>query len=342
MFKFGNIDMLYMLCAVPLMLAVYLVLHISNKRKLNKIADERIRNIIMPDVSFAKRSWRFVFYLIALVLLILAVADPQEGSKQEEVKRSGVDLMICLDVSNSMKAEDLTPTRLESAKRAISKLIGSLKGDRIGLIVFGGEAYTQLPITTDYAAAKMFLNTIDTDIIPTQGTAIGKALEQAMGSFPKNSKNKKAIIVLTDGENHEDDAIKEATICVENGINVHTIGLGSVTGTPIPLYINGRKNGFRKDKDGNTVVTKLNETLLQQVADAGKGVYVRASNTGVGLNLVFDEINKMEKTDYDSKIFTDYENRFQYFVALGLLFLIFEILLSERKSVWAKKLGLTS
>ena len=342
MFKFGNIDYLYLLGLIPLMVGYFIFITYRNKKKIEKIADFRIRNLIMPNVSKTKRNARFIFYTIALFLLITGAADPQEGSKQEEVKRSGVDLMICLDVSNSMLAEDLSPTRLESAKRAISRLIDNLKGDRIGLIVFGGEAYTQLPITTDYAAAKMFLSTIDTDIIPTQGTAIGKALDQAMESFPRNSKNKKAIIVLTDGENHEDDAIKSVAICNENGINVHTIGLGSISGTPIPFYINGRKNGYRKDKEGNIVVTKLNESLLQEVADAGKGVFVRASNTGVGLNLVFDEINKMEKTDYGSKIFTDYENRFQYFVALALFFLLMESLLSEHKSKLAEKLGLSN
>jgi Ca-activated chloride channel family protein len=342
MFKFGNIELLYLLGLIPLFITYFIFITYRNNKKIKKIADSRIREIIMPDVSKTKRNGRFILYILALCLLITAAADPQEGSKQEEVKRSGVDLMICLDVSNSMLAEDLSPTRLEAAKRAISRLIDNLKGDRIGLIVFGGEAYTQLPITTDYAAAKMFLNTIDTDIIPTQGTAIGKALDQAIESFPRNSKNKKAIIVLTDGENHEDDAIKSATTCNENGISVHTIGLGSLSGTPIPFYINGRKNGYRKDKEGNIVVTKLNESLLQQVAEAGKGVFVRASNTGIGLNLVFDEINKMEKTDYGSKIFTDYENRFQYFVGLALFFLILEILLSEHKSKLAKKLGLNN
>jgi len=341
MLRFGNIAFLYALGTLPILFAWFLFSYYRNKKKITGAFNSKIIEAIIPALSSAKLIFRFVIYLLAIAFLLIALADPQEGNKTEEVKRSGIDLVICLDVSNSMKAEDLTPDRLTAAKRAISKLIDNLKGDRIGLVVFGGEAYTQLPITTDYAAAKMFLETIDTDIIPTQGTAIGAAIEQAMSAFSENSKNKKAIIVLTDGENHEDDAIKTAITAVSKGITVHTIGIGSLNSTPIPLYVNGYKNGYRKDKEGNVVVTKLNEELLQQVAAAGKGVYVRASASGVGLNLVFDEINKMEKTDYDNKIFTSYENRFQYFVGAALLLLLLEFIMSNKKSVWLKKWRIT-
>jgi Ca-activated chloride channel family protein len=328
---------------LPLLAVVFFILYFKAKSKLNKNFHHKLLNeFIMPSFSSTKFIVRFLLYLLALLFLFIAAADPQEGSKLEEVKRSGIDLVICLDVSNSMLAEDLSPNRLIAAKRAISRLIDNLKGDRIGLVVFAGQAYTQLPITTDYAAAKMFLETINTDIVPTQGTAIGAAINQAISDFPENSKNKKAIIVLTDGENHEDDAIDVATKAAENGIVVHTIGLGSITGTPIPLYINGYKSGFKKDKEGNVVVTKLNEELLQQIAAAGKGVYARATNAGVGLDLVFNEINKLEKNDYENKIFTSYENRFQYFVAPALFILLLEIVLSNKKSDWLKKWGLTN
>jgi Ca-activated chloride channel family protein len=259
------------------------------------------------------------------------MANPQIGTKYEEVKREGFELMICLDVSNSMLAEDLTPNRLERAKQAISRLVDRLKNDKIGIVVFAGEAYIQLPMTVDHSAAKLFLRSIDTDIVSTQGTAIGKAVELAMSSFSTNSKANKSIIVITDGENHEDDALKQAAAAVEQGIKVHTIGIGSLDGTPIPMYKRGQMLGYRKDREGNTVVTKLNETMLQQIAASGEGTYVRANNSRTGLNALMDELEGMEREEFDSKMFTSYEDRFQYFIAVALLLLLIEVLLPSRK-----------
>ena len=258
----------------------------------------------------------------------------------ENMRREGFELMIALDVSNSMLAEDLQPNRLERAKQSISKTIDKLKGDKIGVVVFAGEAYVQLPMTTDYAAAKLFLSTIGTDIVPTQGTAIGKAIELSIESFAEAPAKNRAIIVITDGENHEDDAIAQAKNAVEKGIVVHTIGIGSPEGTPIPLYSRGRKSGFRKDRAGNTVVTKLNEQALQEIASAGDGIYIRANNTQTGLKILFDELNKLEKAEFGTKMFTDYEDRFQYFIAAALLLLVLELLISERKSKWFRNFNL--
>ena len=220
---------------------------------------------------------------------------------------------------------------MERAKQAISRLVDRLKNDKIGIVVFAGEAYIQLPMTVDHSAAKLFLRSIDTDVVSTQGTAIGKAVELAMSSFSTNSKANKSIIVITDGENHEDDALNRAAAVVVEGIKMHTIGIGSLDGTPIPMYKRGRMLGYRKDREGNTVVTKLNETMLQQIAASGEGTYVRANNSRTGLNALMDELEGMEREEFDSKMFTSYEDRFQYFIAVALLLLLIEVLLPSRK-----------
>jgi Ca-activated chloride channel family protein len=251
----------------------------------------------------------------------------------EEVKREGVDLMIALDLSNSMLAEDIKPNRLERARQAISRLIDKLDGDRIGLVVFAGDAYVQLPITTDYSAAKLFLSTVNTDIIPSQGTAIGKAISLSMRCFDMENGQNKAIIIITDGENHEDDAMEQTKLASEKGVFVHTLGMGLSKGGPIPVYNKyGNNTGYRKDKEGNTIISKLNEQMLQDIASAGKGTYVRANNTQAGLSALFAEINKMEKKEIGSMIFTDYKDRFQLFLSIALFLLIFDLVLLSRKT----------
>ncbi|MCF8464273.1 MAG: VWA domain-containing protein [Flavobacteriales bacterium] len=298
---------------------------------MKQLGDAEILLNLMPTLSNALPRWKRFFFTLGLAFILIGMANPQIGTKYEEVKREGFELMICLDVSNSMLAEDLTPNRLERAKQAISRLVDRLKNDKIGVVVFAGEAYIQLPMTVDHSAAKLFLRSIDTDIVPTQGTAIGKAIELAMGSFSANSKANKSIIVITDGENHEDDALEQAAAAAELGIKVHTIGIGSVDGAPIPTYVRGQMLGYRKDRTGNTVVTKLNETMLQQVAAAGEGTYVRANNSKTGLNALMDELEGMQREEFESKMFTSYEDRFQYFIAVALLLLLVEVLLPSRK-----------
>lgn len=340
MFRFENIDYLYGLLAIPLLIIVYVLVRRWKKRALFGFLDANLISSIIPDDSKSKPLIKMVLMCFAILFLTIGIANPQIGSKLEEIKREGVDIIIALDVSNSMKAEDLYPNRLEKAKQAISKLVDNLKDDRIGIVVFAGQAYVQLPVTSDYAAAKLFLNSIDTDIIPTQGTAIGTAIELSMNSFDKNSKTAKSIIVITDGENHEDDAIKMAEFAAEKKITVHTIGMGSEKGAPIPLFVNGKLNGYRKDKESNTIITKINESLLQDVASAAKGVYVQASNSQDALNIIFDKINNMQKTEFGNKVYSDYEDRFQYFIAAAILFLLIELLLNNRKSKFWNKLNL--
>ncbi|MES2140438.1 MAG: VWA domain-containing protein [Bacteroidota bacterium] len=340
MFQLENKYFLYALSLVPVFIIIYWLVNRWRKKALAAYGDVSIVKQLIPDVSVSKRIWKFILFTLAFVMVIVGIVNPQVGTKLEEVKRKGADLMICLDVSNSMKAEDLQPNRLEKAKQAISRLINKLEGDRIGIIVFGGEAYVQLPITTDYSAAKLFLESINTDMIPTQGTAIGTAIDLAIESFGKDEGKNKAIVIITDGENHEDDAIKTAELAAEKGIAIHTIGMGSAEGAPIPVYKNNVRESFRKDKDGNTVVTKLNEPALQEIAAAGNGIYVRASNSDAGLNSVLDEVSKLEKKQFESKMYSDYEDRFQWFVAAALVLLLIELFLTERKSKIYQRLNL--
>lgn len=340
MFQLENKIYLFALALLPLFLLVHLLVYRWKKRALKTFGDPVIIQGLFPDVSRSKRIWKFILYCFGFTFLVIGIVNPQIGTKLEEVKRKGADLMICLDVSNSMRAEDLQPNRLEKAKQAISKLIDKLEGDRLGIIVFAGEAYVQLPITTDYAASKLFLESIGTDMIPTQGTLIGKAIDKAMESFGKDEGKNKAIVIITDGESHEDDALQAAEAAAEKGIAIHTIGMGSPEGTPIPLYKGNVREGFRKDKDGNTIVTKLNEQALQEIAAAGNGIYVRASNSDAGLNNVMDEIDKLEKKQFESKMYSDYEDRFQWFISAALLFLLLDTFLSERKSKLYKRLDL--
>ena len=286
----------------------------------------------MPNVSKTLPIVKFTLYFFAIIFLFLGLANLQFGTKLEEVKREGVDLMIALDVSNSMLAEDLSPNRLERSKRAIYQLIEKLHNDRLGIIVFAGDAYVQLPITTDYSSAKLFLETIGTDIVPTQGTSIGSAINLAMESFDFENGTSKSIIVITDGENHEDDANTAAKEAVSEDVRVHTIGMGSEKGGPIPIYKNGAQIDFRKDNTGNTVVTKLNENMLKEIAASGNGSYVRANNANAGLNIIMDEIDKMEKKEFGSKSFKDYEDRFQLFLIIALILIVIEYFISNRRS----------
>ncbi len=331
---------LWLLALIPLMLIAWWAVIRWRKKARERFAEHRLMQQLIPRYSESRYRWKFIFFLMAFLFLILGIANPQIGTKLEEVKREGIDLMIALDVSNSMKAEDLSPNRLERAKRAMLQLLEELHSDRIGIIVFAGQAYTQLPITTDYAAAKLFLNMVDTDVVPTQGTAIGAAIELAEESFNYEEGGNKALIIVTDGENHEDDAIEAAKSANEKGIKVFTIGMGTPNGAPIPVFRNGRQIGFRQDADGNTVVSSLNEEMLREIAGIGDGLYIRATNASVGFERILDQLSGLEKSEFESQVYTDYEDRFQFFLAAAFLFFILFIVMNEKKSKWAEKVKL--
>ena len=339
MFRFEHNDFLWALTLIPVLTAVFIWMMIWRRRALHRFGEWTLVHRLLPGLSNSRVIAKFILLMLGYGFLIIGIANPQIGSKLVEGERKGIDIMIALDVSNSMMAEDIKPNRLAMSKQAISKLIDNLGNDRLGIVIFAGNAYMQLPITTDYSAAKMFLSNIDTKIVPTQGTAIGEAIELAKGAFDDET-HSRAIIVISDGENHEDDAIEAAKDASEKGIIVYTVGMGLPEGAPIPEYNNyDQMVGYKKDRNGSTVVTKLNESMLQQIASAGKGVYVRANNTQSGLKTILEEINKLEKTKFESRMFSDYEDRFQYFIAVSLILLLLELLIFERKSKWLSKIN---
>ena len=317
---------LWLLLLVPLIPALYGVLRAARRRRLRKLGDESLVRELMPSWSGAKGWVRIVLYTLAFLCFVIGCARPQMGAKLAEHETKGAEIMICLDVSNSMLAEDYSPCRLDRAKLAISRIVDKLEGDRIGLILFAGSSFVQLPITTDYVSAKMFLNSISTESIPVQGTAIGDAIITAAKGFSAQSEKSRAIIVITDGENHEDDAEDAARECAAMGIKVYTIGVGTLQGQPIP--VNGE---LLKDSEGNIVVTRLDEETLKKVADIGGGAYVHAGNEEFGLNPIIDNIRELEDERFNSVIFEEYDEQYMYFFGAALLLFIIEMLIGSRR-----------
>ena len=340
MFKFEHEIYFYGLALIPVMALLAMIYFISNRRKLAKLGDSNLITQLTPFKAKRKRTLKVFIFLLAFTSLILAICNLQTGSKLTEVKREGADIIVCIDVSNSMLAQDLTPNRLTRAKYALEKMIDGLEGDRLGLVIFAGEAYVQLPITTDYSAAKLFLESISTGMVPVQGTNLAAAITKASESFSNDQGKNKAIILITDGENHESEAVEAAEICGKKGIMINTIGIGSNNGVPIPLMENGVIKGYRKDKQGQTVVTKLNSDLLKVIAGKANGVFVQASQADVGLGAVLNKIGELDKAQLENKMYTDYEDQFQWFIALTLILLLIDFLITERLNEWFRKLKL--
>ncbi len=308
---------------------------------MKKFGDPGLVGSLMPLFSAQRPVFKFILLLFSLIFIILALAGPRFGSRLEEVKREGVEIIIALDVSNSMLAEDISPNRLERSRMAVSRLISNLRNDRIGLIVFAGDAFVQVPITGDYTAARMLLENVSTDIVPVQGTAIVSAIDLAVRSFTPDSPAGRVLVIISDGEDHEDDPVKAAAIAREKGIIVHTIGIGRPEGAPIPVAGNGGSR-FLTDREGNTVITRLDEATLRRIASAGEGIYIRAGSSGTGLDIIFEEINKMEKAGFDEFAYTEFEERFHYMAAIAILLLIIDFIIPERKNKWLSSISLFS
>ena len=338
-FRFAHPEYFYIFLVIPVFVILFILSRVIHRKALKSFGNPAILEQLMPSVSNGRPIVKFAIWLLALSMIIVALAQPQFGSKLTLNKRKGVELIIALDVSNSMKAQDIKPNRLDRAKRAIAKLTERLSDDKIGLIVFAGQAYVQLPITTDYSSAKLFLEAITTDVVSVQGTAIGAAIDMATQSFTPNAKSSKAIIVITDGENHEDDAVGMAKAAREQGIIVHTIGMGLPQGAPIPLGGEGSSD-FMKDKSGATVVTKLDENMLTSIAEAGGGSYIRANNAEVGLNTLFNEIEKMEKSELEAREYAEYNDQFPIFLSIALALLLFDLMILDRKNKWLRNFRL--
>ncbi len=327
MINFAQAQYLFLLLLIPLFFVIQAMVLRIRAARLRKFGDEALVSALMPSYSKTKVWLRLTLFSIGFFFFVIGLSRPQIGAKLKEHETKGVEIMIALDVSNSMLAEDYSPNRLDRAKLAISRLVDKLRDDRIGLIVFAGQSFVQLPITTDYVSAKMFLNSISTGSVPVQGTAIGEAINTAVRSFSAQSENSRVVIVITDGENHEDDPVAAAKQAAELGVRVFTVGVGSPEGKPIPM--NGE---LLKDKEGNIVVTKLDETVLQEVAQAGNGLYVRAGNSEFGLNPIIDKIKQMEDEKFSSIVFEEFDEQFMYFLAIALFFFVLEMLIGDRRS----------
>lgn len=340
MFRFAHPEYLFFLLLIPVLIGLFVYSQIQRRKKIKLFGNPEVIAELMPNVSFIRPQVKFYIQLFAIVLLIVVIAQPQFGTKVEKDKRKGIEVMIALDVSNSMMAQDVQPSRLDNSKQVLSKLIDNMTEDKVGLVVFAGDAYTQLPITVDYVSAKIFMSTINPSLVPRQGTAIGTAVDMCIKSFGEmKDKNpvSRSIILITDGENHEDDAVGAATLAKEKGIVLHVIGMGKPEGAPIP--IEGTMS-FRKDKEGNVVVSKLNETMCKSIALAGGGVYVRADNTNSAFKVVNNELEKMAKSEVNTQTFSDYNEQFQSFALIALLLLFLDTFIFDRQNKRLSKIKL--
>ncbi|MBR4775234.1 MAG: VWA domain-containing protein [Bacteroidales bacterium] len=326
MLMFAQYRFLYLLLLVPVILLGYGFLRRMRARRVKALGDPKLVEAMMPSRSRSKGWVKAVLFALAWAFLSIGLARPQTGAKLSEHRAKGAEIIIALDVSNSMLAKDYSPNRLERAKLAISRLTEKLQDDRIGLVIFAGTAFVQLPVTTDYVSAKMFLGNIDTGSIPVQGTAIGEAIMLSIKSFSAQSEKSRAIIVISDGENHEDDAVAAAKQAAEMGIKVYTIGVGDAQGKPIS--VNGE---LLKDKDGNIVVTKLDEKTLRDIAGAGNGAYIHAGGEEFGLNPIIQDIRRMEDEEFTSIVFEEYDEQYMYFLGAAFLLLVIGMLIGERK-----------
>ncbi|MBQ4391165.1 MAG: VWA domain-containing protein [Paludibacteraceae bacterium] len=330
MLRFANIEMLWLLLLIPALIAAFWYITLRKRRQLKEFGDPELLEQLMPNASRVRPIVKFSILLVALTLLIFAAARPQFGQSEKTIKRQGIEVMIALDISNSMLAEDVAPNRLERAKQMLSRLIDNMVDDKVGLIVFAGDAYVQLPITCDYVSAKMFLNSITPDLIKTQGTAIGSAIYTCIRAFGENQTEAgRAIILITDGENHEDDAIGAAEHAKESGINIYVVGIGKPEGSPIPIP---GTHDFRKDRQGNVVVTRLNEDMCRDIAKAGQGMYVRCDNTNTATKAVQKELHTLATSEIETRVFSDYNEQYQSFVLIALLLLVIDFFIFSRKN----------
>ena len=335
MFRFEDPIYLWLLVLIPVLALIRFISYRNQKRKLRKFGDPKLLKELMPDVSRFRPSVKFWILLAALALLIMMLARPQMGTKISQEKRTGIETIIALDISNSMLAEDIVPSRLDRSKMMVENLVDHFTNDKIGLIVFAGDAFVQLPITSDYVSAKMFLSTIDPSMIVNQGTDIAGAIEMASHSFTQQEHVGKAIIVITDGEDHEGNAVETAKSAHERGYNVYVLGIGSTNGAPVPDPDTGN---YMIDNQGNTVMSRLNEQMCREVAQAGGGAYIHVDNNSSAQRLLDEELDKLEKGE--TTIYSDYAEQFQYAAAFALLLLIIEICILDRRNPILKKIKL--
>lgn len=341
MIQFDEKIYFYLLFTIPVLIVLYLFLLIWKKRTQKKFGDSFLLKRLTPTRSYYKGTLKLIFFLLGLSGLIMGLVNPKIGTKLETVKREGVDIVFAVDVSKSMLAEDIAPNRLEKAKRLVSEIINQLASDRIGIIAYAGQAFPQLPITTDYGAAKMFLQSMNTDMLTSQGTAINEAIELATTFYDDEEQTNRVLFIISDGEDHsEESTMSSVEEAVEEGITIYTIGVGTPKGSVIPIKRNGIMESLKKDALGLTVITKLNQDVLMEISDEGNGQYIDGSNTDAAVEFIKEELLQMDKKEFEAKQFAEYKDQFQWFLGAGLLFLFLEIFILDRKTKWLKRLNL--
>lgn len=330
----------WFLLVIPVVLLLFALVLFWKKRMQKKFADKELLNKLSPNRSTSKSVFKIILLSLALAFLIVGLVNPQFGTKLETVKREGVDVVFAIDVSKSMLAEDIAPNRLEKSKQLVTQIINNLASDRVGIIAYAGSAFPQLPITTDYGAAKMFLQSMNTDMVSSQGTAIKEAIELATQYYDDEEQTNRILFLISDGEDHAGDIEEIAKQAAREGIRIVTIGVGTPKGGPIPIKRNGIIQNYKKDNSGETVITKLDESTLQEIASEANGKYISGQSTTEVVEKVTEILQNMDKKEFESQQVAQYESQFQWFIAVGLLFLLLDILLLERQTSWLKKLNL--
>lgn len=328
------------LMVIPLIILIFLLLQWWKRRMQRKFASKQLFRRLSPNSSLFKSLLKIVVLSLAFACLIMALVNPKIGTKLETIKREGVDIVFAVDVSKSMLAEDIAPNRLEKAKQLVTQIINNLASDRVGIIAYAGKAFPQLPITTDYASAKMFLQSMNTDMLSSQGTAIHEAIQLAKGYYDDDQDTNRLLIILSDGEDHGELATEVAQEAYEEGIRIFTIGIGDVKGGPIPEKRNGVVVNYKKDKDGETVITRMDENTLKSIAQEGHGAYINGRNTNKVVEEIREILNNIDKTEFEAKQVADFESQFQWFLGAAIFFLLIDVLLLERRTSWLKRLNL--
>ena len=340
MFRIDEKIWFWTLLVIPVIILLFVLLQIWRRSAQKKFADSNLLSKLSPNQSLFKSILKVLVLCGAFGCLSLALVNPKIGTKLETVRSQGVDIVFAVDVSKSMLAEDIAPNRLEKSKQLVTQIINSLASDRIGIIAYAGKAFPQLPITTDYASAKMFLQNMNTDMLSSQGTAISEAIQLAKTYYDNEEQANRVLIIISDGEDHDGEALDVAEEANEQGIRILTVGVGDTKGGPIPIKRNGVILNYKKDNNGETVITRLNETTLKEIAAEANGVYINGSNTAEVVKIIKDELDKMDKQEFESKQIADFKDQFQWFLGLGIFLLFIDIFLLERKTAWLKKLNL--
>ncbi|WP_143744270.1 VWA domain-containing protein [Polaribacter tangerinus] len=330
----------YLLAIIPVMIVVFLLVMWWKRSKQKKFSDSVLLKKLAPNVSSFKTSLKFVFLLLGISFLVISLTNPKMGTKLKTVKREGVDIVFALDVSRSMLAEDIAPNRLEKSKQIISKIIDKLGSDRVGIIIYAGNSYPLLPITTDHAAANMFLQNANPDMVSSQGTAINEALELAKTYYNNDDQTNRFLIMISDGEDHQEETKQVAQNLANEGVKIYTIGVGTERGGPIPMRVNNSMIGYKKDNKGTTVITKRKPTILQEIAAVSEGSYIDGNVTDTPVNEIAEIVANAEKNEFETKQFSDYKDQFQWFLAIALFFLVLDIFLFDKKTKWLRKVDL--